>query len=106
MQGCLLGNILRKAIKAERDYDCRVERFQLLISDVGTKHGSDGIVVYLEDSRKILDAMSTATDEDFLKLYDDHVAHMIVLLDELKYDEAYASLLSMLAGLKTKYSLT
>ena len=106
MQGCLLGKILRVAIVAKRDYDCRVERFQLLIDDVGEKHGSHGIVVYLEDSRKILDAMSTATDEDFLKIYDDHVAHMIVLLDELKYDEAYASLLSMLAGLKTKYSLT
>jgi hypothetical protein len=106
MQGCLLGKILRVAIVAKRDYDCRVERFQLLIDDVGQKHGSHGIVVYLEDSRKILDAMSTATDEDFLKIYDDHVAHMIVLLDELKYDEASASILSMLAGLKTKYSLT
>lgn len=103
MQGCLLGKILRVAIVAKRDYDCRVERFQLLISDVGTKHGSDGIVVYLEDSRKILDAMSSATDADFLKIYDDYVASMIVELDAKQYDAAYQRLLTMLAELKTKY---
>jgi len=105
MQGCLLGNILNKALKANRDYVCRVERFQLLISDVGDKHGSDGVVVYLEDSKKILDAMSSATDEDFLKIYDDYVSDMIVLLDAFKYDEAYSLLLTMLGDLKTKYSL-
>ena len=53
MQGCLLGKILRTAITAKRDYDCRVERFQTLISHVGEKHGNHGIVVYLEDSKKI-----------------------------------------------------
>lgn len=105
MQGCLLGNILRIAIKAKRDYDCRVERFQLLIADVGQKHGSNGVVVYLEDSRKILEAMSAATDDDFLKIYDDTVSHMIVTLDQLKYDEAYQMLLTMLADLKTKYNV-
>ena len=103
MQGCLLGNILRIAIKAKRDYDCRVERFQLLIDDVGEKHGSHGIVVYLEDSRKILEAMSSATDADFLKIYDDYVASMIVELDAKQYDAAYQRLLTMLAELKTKY---
>jgi hypothetical protein len=108
MQGCLLGKILRTAITAKRDYDCRVERFQLLINDVGEKHGNHGIVVYLEDSKKILDAMNAnnATDEDFLKIYDDTVTNMIVLLDELKYDDAYSLLLSMLTGLKANYSLT
>jgi len=105
MQGCLLGNILNKALRANRDYECRVERFQNLIQDVGNKHGSNGIVVYLEDSKKILTAMSDATDEDFLKLFDDHVSHMIVLLDELKYEETYDLLLSMLSSLKIKYSL-
>jgi len=105
MQGCLLGNVLRKAIQAKRNYDCRVERFQLLISDVGDKHGSNGVVVYLEDSKRILDAMSSATDEDFLKIYDDYVSDMIVLLDAFKYDEAYSLLLTMLGDLKTKYSL-
>jgi hypothetical protein len=105
MQGCLLGNVLRKAIQAQRDYDCRVERFQLLISDVGNKHGSNGVVVYLEDSKRILDAMSNATDADFLKIYDDYVSEMIVLLDALKYDEAYALLLTMLGDLKTKHSV-
>ena len=103
MQGCLLGNILRIAIKAKRDYDCRVERFQLLINDVGEKHGNAGIVTYLEDSRKILDAMSSATDADFLKIYDDYVASMIVELDAKQYDAAYQRLLTMLAELKTKY---
>ena len=103
MQGCLLGKILRVAIVAKRDYDCRVERFQLLIDDVGEKHGSHGIVVYLEDSRKILDAMSSATDADFLKIYDDYVASMIVELDAKQYDAAYQRLLTMLAELKTKY---
>ena len=107
MQGCLLGKILRTAITAKRDYDCRVERFQTLISHVGEKHGNHGIVVYLEDSKKILDAMTAnnATDDDFLKIYDDTVSNMIVLLDELKYDESYDLLLSMLSGLKTKYSV-
>ena len=103
MQGCLLGKIVRVAIVAKRDYDCRVERFQLLIDDVGEKHGSHGIVVYLEDSRKILDAMSSATDADFLKIYDDYVASMIVELDAKQYDAAYQRLLTMLAELKTKY---
>ena len=103
MQGCLLGNVLRKAIQAKRDYDCRVERFQLLISDVGEKYGSDGVVVYLEDSKRILDAMSSATDADFLKIYDDYVASMIVELDAKQYDAAYQRLLTMLAELKTKY---
>jgi hypothetical protein len=105
MQGCLLGNILRKAIEAKRDYDCKVERFQLLISDVGAKHGSNGVVVYLEDSKRILAAMSSATDADFLKLYDDYVAGIIVQLDNLQYDAAYQRLLAMLSDLKTKYNL-
>jgi hypothetical protein len=103
MQGCLLGNVLRKAMQAKKDYECRVERFQLLISDVGDKHGSDGVVVYLEDSKRILDAMSSATDADFLKIYDDYVAGMIVELDAKQYDAAYQRLLTMLAELKTKY---
>ena len=90
-------------MQAKKDYECRVERFQLLISDVGDKHGSDGVVVYLEDSKRILDAMSSATDADFLKIYDDYVAGMIVELDAKQYDAAYQRLLTMLAELKTKY---
>jgi hypothetical protein len=72
---------------------------------VGEKHGSDGVVVYLEDSRRILDAMHSATDADFLKIYDDYVASMIVELDAKQYDAAYQRLLTMLADLKTKYAL-
>jgi hypothetical protein len=105
MQGCLLGNVLRKAMQAKRDYECRVERFQLLISDVGDKHGSDGVVVYLEDSKRILDAMHSASDADFLKIYDDYVSGMIVMLDSQQYDAAYERLLTMLSDLKTKYAL-
>ena len=105
MQGCLLGNVLRKAMQAKKDYECRVERFQLLISDVGDKHGSNGVVVYLEDSKRILDAMSSATDADFLKIYDDYVSAMITELDNQQYDAAYTRLLTMLADLKTKYAL-
>jgi hypothetical protein len=92
-------------MQAKKDYECRVERFQLLISDVGEKHGSNGVVVYLEDSKRILDVMSAATDEEFLKIYDDYVSDMIVLLDDKQYDSAYALLLSMLADLKIKYSV-
>jgi hypothetical protein len=105
MQGCLLGNILRIASKAKRDYDCRVERFQLLIADVGQKHGVTGVMVYLEDSKLILDAMSAATEEDFLKLYDDHVSNMVTLLDQQKYDDAYTLLLALLSEQKTKYHI-
>jgi hypothetical protein len=105
MQGCLLGKVLRVAINAKRDYDCRVERFQLLITDVGAKHGSTGVIVYLEDSKRILDAMAAATDEDYLKIYDDTVSNMIKLLDDKKYDESYVMLLSLLSDLKNRYNV-
>jgi hypothetical protein len=105
MQGCLLGKVLRKAIAANRDYDCKIERFSQLIGDVGAKHGSHGIVVYLEDSRRILDAMSSATDDDYLAIFDTYVAEMIVDLDNQQYEAAYARLLDMLADLKTKYNV-